>query len=69
MPEVSAYRHRVESDVARPLAQCANDGAPLLLPWRPRPPLTRSQHSTPERHGNMAPVPMDVLQDCTTRVV
>ena len=66
---VSSHRHWLESDVNRPLAQGAHDSLCLLLTRCPRSLLTCGQHMTSERHPDMARILLNLLQDCTHRVV
>ena len=66
---VGAHRHWLESYVTRTLVQGANDDIYLLSTRCPCLSLTCSQHTTPERHWDMALILPNLLQDCTDRVV
>ena len=65
----SAYCHWLESDVPRPPAQGEHDGVCIRLPRCPRLSLTRGEHRTQERHWDMAPVLLSLLQDRTDCLV
>ena len=66
---MGAHRHWLESDVASPLLQRADDGVSLLRSQRRRPSLHRGQDSGSERQGNMGPILRDLTQDGANRIV
>ena len=66
---MGAHCHWLESDVASPLLQRADDGVSLLRSQRQRPSLHRGQNSGSGRQRNMGPILLDLTPDGSNRIV